>query len=214
LGVKKLISDPSFLALLGVNVYSMYYYFNHPEIFTTLIWLYWAQSVMLGLFNFLDLLTIGNKGVNPLTNSSGEKVNWGTAGLAFFFFFHYGFFHLVYFIFLFSLKKSGPFNYEFFKIFLLLFLGSQIINFVQHKIQNRKIPPDIGKKFFLPYLRILPMHLCILIPAFLGWGNLQIFVILKVVADLLAYIITSPRYTKKEKPFPVLQSQITNTKSS
>jgi hypothetical protein len=196
LKAKKVFTDPSFWALLAVNVYSVYYYVIHPSIFTTLIWLYWTQSVMLGAFNFLDIITLGNKGVNDLTNSNGTKVNWGKGhiGLAFFFLFHYGFFHLVYAVFIGTMKITGPFDNEFFRIFLLFFLGSQIINFVQHKIQYKKTQPDIGKMFFMPYLRIVPMHLCILIPAFLGWSNMLVFLVLKVVADMFTYVLTSSYY--------------------
>lgn len=206
----KIFIDPSFWALLAVNIYSVYYYFMHPAIFTTLIWLYWCQSVMLGLFNFFDIITLSTKDAPDLITKDGKVVKGfsGKSAVGFFFLFHYGFFHFVYFIFLFTLKKSGPFDYEFFKVFLLFFLGSQIIIFIQHKIQYKKNPPSFGKLFFIPYLRIIPMHLCILLPAFLGWGNMQIFVVLKVFADIMTYILTSPYYKKEGKPFPQLQSSM------
>lgn len=202
--VRRLFTDPAFWALLAVNIYSVYYYFMHPDIFTTLIWLYWSQSVMLGIFNFVDIVTIHSP-----DNTTGKGGNWA---IGFFFAFHYGFFHLVYAIFLLTMKKTGPFDWEFFKVFLLFFLGSQIINFIQHKIQYKKVQPNIGKMFFMPYLRILPMHLCILLPAFLGWGNLEIFVILKVFADIMTYILTSPYYKKDVKIVPMLQSMVKNNK--
>jgi len=192
----RLLRDFSFWALLAVNVYSAYYYFRNPAIFTTLIWLYWTQSVIIGVFNFLDIITLTKAVDEKVTTDKGTIIGFQTlkTGGAFFFAIHYGFFHFVYFFFLIGMKISGPFDLEFFRIFLMLFLGSQIISFVQHKIQYKKSPPSITKLFFTPYLRIIPMHLCILIPGLLGWGNMQIFVVLKVIADMAAYVVTSPYY--------------------
>ncbi|MFI5195847.1 MAG: hypothetical protein ACHQD8_02040, partial [Chitinophagales bacterium] len=46
--------------------------------------------------------------------------------------------------------------------------------------------------FMTPYIRILPMHLTILIPAFFHVSNLGVFLILKSIADVLMYIVTKP----------------------
>lgn len=197
---KSILSDPSLWVLVGINIYLVYYYYHHPEIFTTLIWLYWAQSVLLGLFNFLDMLTV--RKVKPGSIEINGKVTTGDASLsgagAFFFLFHYGFFHLVYFIFITGMKRSGPIQWDFLKYFFFAFLAGQIINFVQHKMQQRKQQVNLGTMFFIPYLRIIPMHLTILLPNFFPVSSLGIFLILKSIADVIMYIITRPAGKSKE----------------
>ena len=58
---------------------------------------------------------------------------------------------------------------------------------------------NVGKMFFIPYLRIIPMHLMILLPAFLDIGVSLVFLILKTVADIGMYIATSGMRTPNEQ---------------
>ena len=185
---KKTLLDPSLWVLIGVNLYLTWYYFQHKEIFTTLIWLYWTQSIMLGAFNILDMLTV--RTVSP---SKPGMPDFYTSRLrsSLFFLGHYGFMHLGYFIFLKQIKYADPIQWDLFKYFLYAFLFGQVINFIQHKIQQFKEPTDLGYLFILPYARIVPMHLTILIPAFLPITNWGVFIILKSIADVTMYIITS-----------------------
>jgi len=199
---KKALTDPSFWILLSVNVYLVYKYQQNPNIFTTLIWLYWSQSIIFGFFTFLDMLTTKKADLSTQLQPSlaaDDKPN-DEKGLinatAWVFLFHFGFFHLVYFIFLTGMTKLSLFDWGFFKYCVLVFLVYQLINFIQRKIQNKGKPADLGKMFFTPYLRIIPMHLCILIPAFLHLTSLTVFLVLKVIADVLMYVVTSSRYQK------------------
>jgi hypothetical protein len=164
---------------------------------------------MMGIFNFFDMLT--SKNPIPMQNSNtnlmdtlsantpevtiteDRKVSWQSSkGVALFFLFHYGFFHFVYMIFLFTMKPRYPINWDIFKYFLAAFFIGQVITFIQHKIRERKYRSNMGAMFFIPYLRILPMHLTILIPSFLHITNLGIFLILKAFADTVMYIVTKP----------------------
>ncbi|MCW3121913.1 MAG: hypothetical protein JWQ38_1405 [Flavipsychrobacter sp.] len=185
---KKALRDPALWILAGTNIYLIWYYFQRPEVFTTLVWLYWWQSVLLGVFNILDMLTI--RKAAPLAKGTSDMFALKGPAAAFFLF-HYGLFHLVYGIFLRTMKVSGPFEWDLFKPFFIAFLFGQIISFVQHKIQQRKEPADLGRMFSIPYVRIIPMHLTILIPNFLPFTNLGVFVVLKSFADVLMYMITS-----------------------
>ena len=206
---KKIWRDPSFWVLIGVNGYLVYHYYHHPEIFTTLIWLYWSQSVLMGIFNFLDMLTIRNG--NPQTNTINGKPGTATVAVkgfsAVFFAFHYGFFHFVYFFFLASMKVSGPIQWDFFKYFFFAFLLGQIINFIQHKIQQRKQQTNLDAMFLTPYLRIIPMHLTILLPNFIPVSGMGIFLILKSLADVGMYIITKPSDTGREANAAILAAE-------
>lgn len=208
---RRILTDPGFWVLIGVNIYLVWYYYHTPEIFTTLIWLYWCQSVMMGIFNFFDMLT--SRDPIPMQNSDPQffdalsankhtaavetpspKIPWrSNTGVSLFFLFHYGFFHFVYMIFLFTMKPRYPINWDLFKYFLGAFFVGQVITFIQHKIRERKTQSNLGAMFFTPYLRILPMHLTILIPSFFHITNLGVFLILKAFADIVMYIVTKPR---------------------
>ena len=192
---RRTLLDPSLWILIAINGYLTWYYYGHPEVFTTLIWLYWSQSVLLGLFNFLDILTVRKPA--PVTMGTSAIFNLRDPA-AFFFLFHYGFFHIVYLVFLFTMKQSGPFQWDLFRNFFYAFLFGQIVNFIQHKIRQRKEETNLSTMFFIPYLRIIPMHLTILLPNFIPVTNLGIFVVLKSVTDVLMYMITSK--TNKKSP--------------
>ena len=208
---KKILTDPGFWVLIGINVYLTIHYYNNPAIFTTLIWLYWTQSVMMGIFNAVDILTVRTVQTEP-DKETGQPVSsmfkYRVRG-AVFFTLHYGFFHLVYLIFIATMKRSGPFQWDFFKYFLIAFFVGQVINFVQHKIQQRRAASSIGAMFFVPYLRIIPMHLTILVPAFLNISNLGIFLILKSVADVVMYVVTKPAPNTRESNEAMLAAQQT-----
>lgn len=197
--LKRIIFDPAFLFLLAINVYCIWYYQTHPNEFYTIVFLYWGQSVLIGLFTFIDLLTVNNTitgsleiNDKPLDNSS--KAN-GCA--AFFFLVHYGIFHIVYGIFILVYSKL-KIDFHFVLIGLAAFSLNLIIQFIKHKQWEKLNAVNLGAIFFLPYLRIIPMHLMILLPALFHWQASVIFLVLKTVADILMYIITSPWHKQNQ----------------
>lgn len=200
--LKKAATDPSFWILLIANSYLVYKYEQNPAIFSTLVWLYWSQSIIYGFFTFLTISALPEPDVKVSERTIAErgdrpegKVTY-PAVTAWFFVFHYGFFHLVYFIFLLTITKLSLFDWQFFKYYLLVFFLSQLANFIQHKLQKQKTPVDFGRMLAIPYLRIIPMHLCILIPAFLNVLSLTVFLVLKVVADTAMYVVTNSNYQR------------------
>jgi Family of unknown function (DUF6498) len=184
--LKKLYSNPSILFLLAGNLYCIWYYQKYPAGFATVIWIYWFQSVIIGLFNFMQLLTYPNVNESMQTDSNtGKPSSRGCS--AWFFLFHYGTFHLVYFIIL--LVKFNVFSVH--KIVLLVgigvFLLESLMNFMRERMNEKTVQVNIGLLFFLPYLRIVPMHLMILLPAIIGWQPSLLFLVLKMGADLLSF---------------------------
>lgn len=199
---KKVAIDPSFWILLIVNCYLVYKYEKNPDIFSTLVWLYWSQSIIYGFFTFLTIRTTpepeikaSERNVAESEGKPGGKITSSDA-TAWFFVFHYGFFHLVYFVFLLTLTKMNLFDWQFFKYCLAIFFIGQLANFIQHKLKKQKAPVDFGRLLAIPYLRIIPMHLCILVPAFLNVASLTVFLVLKVVADAVMYVATNSNYQK------------------
>jgi hypothetical protein len=93
-------------------------------------------------------------------------------------------------------------DFSFIKLALLAVLVNTIISFIKNKIDYKNHPPNLDTMFFLPYLRIVPMHLMILLPAFLGWQPSLVFLVLKAIFDVLGHLITTRWYWRNEEPMP------------
>ncbi len=198
--MRKASSDISFWLLIALNLYSIYYFYENPDGFKTVVWLYWIQSVLIGIFNFLEMLTAkhpdpASMSINdqPITSSLGNK---GCTSI--FFLFHYQFFHLVYGIFL-LVKLQGTLDIRMLYIAVPLLIAELSSSFIRNKIAEKDKQVNYGMLFTLPYLRIVPMHLMILTPAFLGWAPSSAFLILKTLADVAMYVLTRKLYYNKKE---------------
>lgn len=191
-----LLTDPGFWSLVIWNGFLIYYQLKHPEEFKTILWIYWAQSVLIGFFNFLDILTLQKVEAGSWKEDGKAVSDTRAKGCAaFFFLFHYGFFHFGYLIFLFAfVKTTGKFDFNFFAISVLAFVLTLLLSFIKRKTTYANAPGNIGKMFILPYLRVVPMHLTILLPAFIGVSALTLFITLKTIADILFYTITTRQF--------------------
>ncbi len=187
--LKKYFSNPSILFLIAGNLYCIWYYENNPHAFATVVWIYWFQSITIGLFNFLDLLTIKNYEAGSFTMNDQPATDANKGCTAWFFLLHYGGFHLGYAIFLLVGFGIRSVNKMVFLLGIASFFLEAIINFIRQKQMERSIAFNIGTLFFLPYLRIVPMHLMILLPAFLGWKPSLLFLILKMGADIISFAV-------------------------
>ena len=197
--LQRIIKDPGFWFLLLMNGYLIYYYQQQPGEFNTIIWIYWLQSVLIGLFNFLDLLMVKNPDSTSMSINS-QPVTKGSMGCAaWFFLLHYGFFHFVYAIFLLVGKNSGV-NGKLLLITAGIFVTEGTIQLIRKRnsLQSEKV--NVGKMFFTPYLRIVPMHLMILVPSFLGITASVLFLVLKTIADAGMYLLTT------QKDFALIKS--------
>lgn len=197
--LQRIIKDPGFWFLLLMNGYLIYYYQQQPGEFNTIIWIYWLQSVLIGLFNFFELLSVNNPDSTSLSLNS-QPVTKGSMGCAaWFFLLHYGFFHFVYAIFLLVDKSSGV-NGKLMLITAGIFVTESTMQLIRKRnsLQTEKI--NVGKMFFTPYLRIVPMHLMILVPSFLGITASVLFLVLKTIADAGMYLLTT------QKDFSLIKS--------
>ena len=197
--LKKIFKDPAFLALIAFNIIVILQYRNDKQYYTTVVWLFWLQSVVIGVFNFFDMLTLQRVETGNLTiNEKAASPREAKGCLSFFFLIHYGLFHLAYLVFLFIDFKFTDVNFSILKWGFYGLLLSSIIQLIQNKTIYRQVPRNITKMFFMPYLRIIPMHLTILLPKFLHWQPGLTFLVLKFIIDILSYIFTTPYY--KEDP--------------
>lgn len=190
--LKKVFTDPSVILLLASNVFCLWFYQKNPEGFSTIIWIYWGQSVMLGLFNFLDIISLRNFAAQNAT-VNGKPAGPATKGcLAFFFLFHYGMFHVIYSVFI--MIKQGMPEMKILAIAMVAFLMESLILFRRKKIYERDHVVNVGALIFLPYVRIVPMHLVILVPVFFNISPSIVFLLLKTIADISFYVITTKMY--------------------
>jgi len=204
--LQKILRDPSFWTLIALNLFFIYEVKDDPKQYTTVIWLYWLQSVLIGLFNFIDMLTLKTKNIDVSNMTFNDKpaTPAGAKGcLPIFFLFHYGIFHFVYLIFLFVDFKIADTNFSYLGIAALVVFLQQVIQFVQNKVKFANRSRNIASMFFTPYLRIVPMHLTILLPKFLGWTPALTFLILKTLFDVIGHLATTKYYwNNEERPEP------------
>lgn len=188
--LKKYLTDSSVISLLFSNIIIIVLSIVQGWEITTVLWTYWIQSVIIGLFNFLRILSLKKFSTENFTINNqpallSSKTKFFTA---FFFAFHYGFFHFIYAIFLFQFFSSGPpldLNY----LFLggLIFFLNHFFSYLHNKIIDEKKTQNIGQMMFAPYARIVPMHLIIVLGVFLGQSTLLIFLLLKTAVDIVMH---------------------------
>jgi len=193
--LKTIFRDPGFYALLIWNVFILIRFHTDPEDYPTMLALFWCQSVLIGLDSAGFFWIMPPAPATAATHTPGTAKREGGC-LAGIFLGLYGIFHLIYLV---NMNRQG-FGGEFFLLSLLLLLGTQLLHFLRHAGDwHRKPEPDIGILFLFPYLRILPIHFTQLLPTLVGGSPSWIFVLLRGLADLLGYIITTT-YIKRDSP--------------
>jgi hypothetical protein len=170
-----------------------------------LLWPYWIQSVVIGYYNVrriqklqrfsTDGLKINGSAVDP--TPSTRRQTW------MFFNVHYGFFHFGYLIFLLAfsagametgsempadlgtLEGLSQWNALWIAATAIGFLVSHGQSHREHVDADLRGTPNIGTLMFVPYIRIIPMHLTIILGAMLGDGlGMLLFGGLKTAADV------------------------------
>ena len=200
-------SKPSTLSLIFSNLLVIFFAIVDGISANEVLWIYWFQSVIIGIFNFIKMITLkdystegfrqGNKQVLPTRATAISS--------AIFFLFHYGFFHLIYAVFLGAFSEfSNASGTSSGNKYLLLSAGVFFISYLIEFINSRKEQPDelpnLGAIMFAPYARIIPMHLTIILGGFIGAAgsffstntNLSIIVLfigIKTVVDLITHSI-------------------------
>nr|WP_294903437.1 DUF6498-containing protein [uncultured Lacibacter sp.] len=197
--IQRALKDPGFWFLLLMNGYLIYYYLQQPGEFNTIVWIYWLQSVLIGLFSFFELLMVSFPDETSLRINKQplKKGNMGRA--AWFFLFHYGFFHFVYAVFLLVGNSKGT-NGQLLLIAAGIFILEGTMQLIRRRPELKKEKVNVGKMFFTPYLRIVPMHLMILVPSFFGITASVVFLVLKTIADAGMYLLAN------QKDFSLLKS--------
>jgi len=208
-------SKPSTLSLIFSNLLVIFFAIVDGISANEVLWIYWSQSVIIGIFNFIKMITLkdfstegfrqGNKQMPPTRATAISS--------AIFFLFHYGFFHLIYAVFLgafstISDSSVSDSDTKFIFISAAMFFVSYLIEFINSNKDDKLDLPNIGRIMFAPYARIIPMHLTIILGGFIGAAgglfsantNLAVIVLfigIKTVVDLITHSIDFKKLKKQ-----------------
>ncbi len=151
-------SRTTYWGLIGANALNVALAIWNDWSMAALIWPFWFQSVIIGVFNvrrMLCLRTFSTKGLS----SNGKRVPETEAGkrsTAWFFAAHYGLFHLFFAI---ALLMAVPRADEVLSLTICcaaLLLAQWQAHREEVKIDARG-RPNLGMMMFAPYVRIFPM---------------------------------------------------------
>lgn len=196
--LKEFTQDLSLQVLLVVNLFTIFVAVREGWGLGTLMWVYWFQSVTIGFFNLVRIIRLENFSTDGLTmnNQPVSPTRISKYLAAGFFAFHYGFFHFMYFFFLLAgfsgiAGSSSPVAWNFVFMTSLMFFCNHLFSYAYNKDRDiREV--QIGTLMFLPYARILPMHLTIIFAplfAFFTTIPLLIFLLLKTAADMITHVL-------------------------
>ncbi len=172
----KILKEPSNITLVVSNIITIVIALAQDWSLINLLWVYWAQSVIIGIFNALRMFA--------------DKKEWQSS---LFFCLHYGFFHLLYFFFLAIFASEGFFQ-EFTPVYCIIPVLTFLVNHLYSYFRHRNEKHSFQRLFFFPYARIVPMHLIVVTGTMIaaGYGNkavLLLFMVLKTIVDLIMHII-------------------------
>ena len=195
--------------LVSANIFTLIFALIFNWDIADILWVYWGQSVTIGLFSIKRILSLKDFSTkNFKINKRSVKPSKSTKRqVAFFFTFHYGFFHLVYMAFLLSFSANLIFSQVIsICICVFAFIFEQLQTHRKNVEFDQNTCPNIGTLMFLPYLRIVPMHLTIIFGGFcLSSGNsflgsfvLILFLTLKTISYLVGFYIET--YLTRKQP--------------
>ena len=194
--ISEIVRDLSIWTLVGSNIFVLVWAVIEKQSLIEIMWVYWFQSVGIGVIWFLRLWTVRNVYVEKDFHSLGDPSSTlGRKFNALFLIVHYGLFHAVYMAFL--AGENGKINFNPIYVMALVFFAEQLFSFIYHKDWESAKPVKYGKLVFMPYLRIVPMHLTIIGSAILKdklginfehTAVLVLFLVFKTFADVGMYV--------------------------
>ncbi len=206
------IVTPPLISLIFTNLVTIALAVLENWDLATVLFIYWAQSVIIGIFTVVTLLSAdtttlaGEFGKAQAEAGGSPVVGKGFARfykilLAGFFAVHYGLFHWGYYSFIVEGGIFGPVDFTAVGIWIscALFFANHCYSYLYHRTGEQKGGEFVTRAFFEPYNRIIPMHLTIIFGSiivlaleFLGIpGTLPVlvfFLILKTWLDIRMHL--------------------------
>jgi hypothetical protein len=204
--------NPPLVSLLVANIVTIVIAVTGNWDLATVLFIYWAQSVIIGFFTVMTLLG---------TDTAALAADMGRAGaqrgapaavsthftllykyiLAGFFALHYGLFHWVYFGFIVETGIFGTVDIAGTGIWVScgLFFSNHLFSFLYHRKSEPAGTAFVTEEFVRPYHRVIPMHLTILfgsvVVLLLQLAGIKtvmpvlvLFLVLKTYADLAMHM--------------------------
>jgi hypothetical protein len=159
------------------------------------LWVYWGQNLAIGVAFVIRMLclkefTTGDEPNAPPANSKTKR------GTAIFFALHYGAFHAGIAAWLIQLPVPGTPGLARVSTIIAIVtnvalfaypLGASLWRARGRDLGVRK--PDINELFFFPYIRVAPVVAAMAVSESLPGGMLPFLILVKVMADLISYVI-------------------------
>lgn len=194
-------TDPSLAALLLANLFTIVLAIAENWDLATVLFVYWAQSIIIGLFAVIAILTCERTtliaDMNTPDPDALKKKIWNERNIglyllvmAGFFCLHYGLFHWGYFAFIVDGGLFGPPDFSNPGVWAScgIFFFNHLYSFFYFRNSERQGVRYLNGQFFRPYNRIIPMHLTIIFGSIvvLILGLLGITTVLPVLILFLA----------------------------
>jgi hypothetical protein len=178
------------LAIVGANVVTLVMAVALDWRLPSLLWPYWLQSVVIGVFSGARILALRNFSTAyfMINGRPVEPTSRTRTHTAAFFALHYGMFHFGYAVFLLVLATPRLMDLPWYTVALVGFVLGHQRSYREHVERDLAGRPNIGVLVFLPYARVVPMHLVVVGGAL--WAEsasmlvVAAFVVMKTGADL------------------------------
>lgn len=191
--LRSLVADRSLWVLVAANVMALGLALYDGWRAVDLMAAYWAQSVIIGIANYfrirgLDRFSTEGFSINNKPAQETPDVRRSTAN---FFALHYGLFHAVYFMFLSKQGGIETFSDLWFLVAAATFAVNHFFSYRVNAARDRQGRPNIGTLMFLPYLRVIPMHLTVIVGGLIiaSPAALLLFGMLKTAADVAMHAV-------------------------
>ena len=188
-------TDASVWSLIFANLLTIAFAVKFNWSPLELIWIYWSQSVTIGVTNYIKMRRL------EASAGSGRAFSGFNSS---FFLLHYGFFHFIYLVFILAftfagedmpLKGEVPIQWSWVMVSVMTFILNHFFSYFYNR-ERDQAKESIDRLFMFPYARVVPMHLTLILGAgaeFLFPGvvhaPLYLFLSLKTVADVVMHKI-------------------------
>jgi hypothetical protein len=194
----------------------------------TVLFIYWAQSVIIGIFTVVALLGADSVALRaslqkPIDEQGGTDqvtprfVWFYKVLLAGFFALHYGLFHWGYYSFIVDSGLFGPVDFgdPFLWLTCGLFFANHLYSHITYPYEGPRDHRYFNEQFFTPYRRIIPMHLTIIFGSIvifilevIGISStlpvLVLFLLLKTYSDITSHLNKHYQELHPDEPFRYL----------
>lgn len=187
-------NDASFWVLFFSNVFTIFLALKSNWDIATLLWIFWYQSIIIGFFAIfrffkkrrIDMLGLVLDPAEIRDPKSKMIVFFIKIVIALVFILVYGQFHVVYF---WCLDLYFPTEIIFSAILLpvMIFFLNHLFSFFYNQNKDSQ-DQSVYKIVSLVSARVVPMHLIIILGAFLFGRTTLLFLVIKMLTDLFAHI--------------------------